>query len=383
MSRSIAALFVILALALAACGSPDAASTAVMASPSTQVEAAASPDVAAPTAAPPVEPTEAAATVPTLTPTPEPAAVLTPLTEPGCCLRPFFFPADGQQVLFIDKPSSADPVGLYGVPLDGGPVELISERVGKVSPDGRYMTYWDETARVVVEDRETGDVWPIPSDGQEVIFSPGGTRLAWEAIAEVGPFSGQPAAISVSNIDGTDARQITTVYGGGIDGWLDESRLLLHGTQEGTAGEALFTYNVESGERVTLAESERLRTAQAAPGGEWVYYAVLHDTSAPEQNGQWVVSADGSQRHQLELTGGVQWRDGSHLLIVPMELDAASHRLVQLDVGTGEYTDLTDPAETPFRILAAEWAASPGGDYVVFVSSEDEALWSMRLPDLP
>ena len=61
-------------------------------------------------------------------------------------------------------------------------------------------------------------------------------------------------------------------------------------------------------------------------------------------------------------------------------MGAPSHRLVEFDAATGQYTDLTDPEQTPFRVLAADWRVSPTGEHVVFVHAEDQALWVLELP---
>ena len=66
--------------------------------------------------------------------------------------------------------------------------------------------------------------------------------------------------------------------------------------------------------------------------------------------------------------------------IIPLELDAPSHQLWEFDTDTGEALPLIDPAQLSFRVSAGEWAVSPTGEHVVFLSAEDESLWLIDLP---
>lgn len=379
MMRRLAAL--LLLLVLTACG-VQAAGNDPPAPPPAQPAA----EVAA---APSMAPAQIA-TVPGATPslatataTVEPAPVLTRLTEPGCCVQPMWSP-DGRMVLFIDRPDATAPTGIYGVSVEGGPVQLITERVAKTSPDGRYIVYLNESAQVVVEDLQTGEVWLIPSDRREPHFSPNSQRLVWTAETGSGAFSQRPSIVSVSEVNGQNAREVITVYGGGFVGWLDDDRMLVQGRIEESNGvlaeEALYAIDLLSGDMDQLAVSDRLRSVQPAPGGEWVFYAIAFDTDDPTRNGMWVVRADGSERHKLEVVGAAQWQDGSRLLIIPMEPGAPSHRVLRFDAETGEMEAITDPAQTPFRILSGDWQVSPTGEHIVFVSAEDLSLWVMTLP---
>ena len=82
---------------------------------------------------------------------------------------------------------------------------------------------------------------------------------------------------------------------------------------------------------------------------------------------------------KLEVVGGYHWRDASHLLIIPLEMDVPSHRLWEFDAETGQAYPITDPAVTPFRVANGDWRPSPTGDHIVFFG-EDESLWLLTLP---
>ena len=57
------------------------------------------------------------------------AIQLTQLTTDGCCTSPFWS-TDSQQVLYIDKPDAASPVGIYGVDITQPQIsQLVTPRV--------------------------------------------------------------------------------------------------------------------------------------------------------------------------------------------------------------------------------------------------------------
>lgn len=321
------------------------------------------------------------AIVPAPSPTPFIPSMIR-LTGSGCCSQPYWSP-DGQTVLFLDQPTADDPLGIYGISVNGGAPQLVTRDIGLPSPDGRYIAYLNDDEETIVQEVASGTQWVIPDGGRRVYFSPGSTRLAWTETVTVGGFDDQSTTISISNLDGTDAHVLTTVYGGGIVGWLDDDRLALAGKdQPGEELTRLFILSVVDGARLDLAQNQRLRAASVGPAGQWILYTVTFDPDSPEEDGLWVISTDASRHYKLAVVGSARWRDATHLLIIPMEVDAPSHRLWQFDAATGEAVPLTDPAVTPFRVQAGDWSVSPTGEYIVFLSADDQALWLFNLPPL-
>lgn len=304
---------------------------------------------------------------------------MTRLTEPGCCVQPFWTP-DGRIVLFIDKPGLTSESGIYGVSIGGGEPTLISERVGLPSPDGHYMTYLNEDGETVVEEVSSREQSIIPNGGLRVFFSPGSKRLAWAEIIGTSDFDRRRIIISVSDLNGENATELITVFGGGIVGWLDDDHLLLVGATRLSPDLSLFSLSVTDGERFDLVRNHRIYSASIAPGGQWVLYTIALGPDMVELDGFWVISADAKQHYKLETVGSAHWRDGTHLLIIPIEPDAPSHRLWQFDALTGEVEPLTDPEQLPFRVAAGDWSVSPTGEHVVFLNAEDQALWLITLP---
>lgn len=302
------------------------------------------------------------------------------LTGPGCCVQPFWS-FDGQFIRFIDQPAPTMPTGIYEVSIEGSSnIRLYSEQIGLPSPDDRYLAFLDEAGETVVQEVGSGAQSVIPNGGLRVFFSPGSERLAWADIADSGNFDHRPAVIGISDIDGANVQELITVYGGGIVGWLNDDTLLLIGRDRpGEPDEKLFTLSVIDGARRDLVSEERIYTASVAPGGEWMVYTIAFDPDSVESDGLWVVSTDGESRYKLDVVGSARWRDASRLLIIPIEMDAVSHRLWQFDSQTGKVEPLTDPDQQPFRVASGDWIVSPTGRYVVFLNAEDESLWMIDL----
>jgi hypothetical protein len=302
------------------------------------------------------------------------------LTGPGCCVQPFWS-ADGQYVRFIDQPAPTMPTGIYEVSIEGSSnVRLYSEQIGLPSPDDRYLAFLNESGDTVVQEVSSEAQSVIPNDGLRVFFSPGSARLAWADLADSGNFDQRPAVIGISDIDGANTQELITVYGGGIVGWLNDDTLLLIGRDSpGEPDESLFTLSVIDGARRDLVSEERIYTSNIAPGGEWVVYTIAFDPDSSENDGLWVVSTDGEARYKLDVVGSARWRDASRLLIIPIEMDAVSHRLWQFDSESGTVEPLTEPDQHPFRVASGDWNVSPTGRYVVFLNAEDESLWLIDL----
>lgn len=331
----------------------------------------------------PAEPTPDAGDSPAPTQPEGSSPALTRLTEPGCCVKPQFS-ADGQTVIYLDQPAVGQPVGVYGVSIAGGEPALYSARIGDFSPDGRYLSYLLRQEQTIVENRETGADVPIRNGGRRVTFSPGVTRLAWNESVDSGNFDQRPSTVWVADLNGENAQVVAERVGGGLAGWLDDEHLLLSGAPlDDPSNRGLDVLSLADGSTVRLITSRRLRTATPSPDGTWVAVAVALDTEDPDLNGMWVIRADGEERHRLPVDGGMQWRDGTRLLVVPLEMGAESHRLLEFDAATGEMAPLTDPAVTPFRIFAGDWKVSPTGQHVVFVSAADQAIWLLTLPPAP
>lgn len=393
----------ILAVVLAACGgSAEPERVAQLPAAPAQVAAAAAArptEPPAPSATPTQTPEPTATATPTPTATPTETATSTPTPEPplqavqlttgGCCTQPFWSP-DSQQVRFIDQPAADQLVGIYGVPV-AEPLaapQFVTERLEESTASPRYLieTGGDAT---VIERRSDGVRWTVPAGGRNVFISPDETRIAWTVTNSDAPSSNQVAALWLANLDGSEAQQIATLPRGGLSGWIDDDTLLISSRESLESREQILSaYNLADGSRIELARAERLRGQVLSPSGGWLVYYVTFDPD-PSKNGLWLVSTDGSESIQLadDLFGSYQWRpcpdrctpEEDRLVIVPLQIDAPVHRLLELAPATGDVRQLTDPAVTPFKIANGDWRISPDGRYVAFVESSDRNIWVIGL----
>jgi Tol biopolymer transport system component len=338
-------------------------------------EAASTPTIAAfPTA----RPTHTPEPTPTITPTPTPR--LRQLTTHGCCVMPAWSP-DSKQVLFVDKPSAQSETGIYAVDIDQPQEPQLSGPVGIYSPDRSLVAYPVDT-RTIVEKISNGDRWVIPNNGQALEFSPDSRRVAWEIEAISGPYDERQTDIFMANFDGTDAVKVARVYGGGLVGWLPRGvNLLFMGRSSlDTRDRTLTALDLRTNEAADLVMAERIGGVGTSSDGSWVAYFISFNAD-DERNGIWVQRTDGSDARKLDLWGAYQWRDDSHLLVIPARTSPdQAFELWDVNAATGEKQKLTDAAVTPLNILNGDWRVSPDGKYVVFVNSDDRNLWLLELP---
>ncbi len=361
---------------------PAPSSTAVTGAMATTDEPTATPAFAA-IAELSSEPTPSPTASPTLIPAPR----LSQLTSGGCCVQPFWSP-DGQRVLYIDRPGQEAPAGLWGVDLQGNPPEFVTDRVGIYSPDIQKRAFL-KNGETVVEQLSTGEQWVIPSGGRAVSFSPDGMWLAWTAGQSGPPFDRAQREVWASRFDGSQARQVFSAFSGGVVGWFPDGRLLVNGRSEALeGGQAFWELNLDADSQprtvhlVELDPGTRLRGAEISPDGNWLVYMVTFSSDA-NMNGLWLVDVRSGESRRLDLFGAYQWRDGGHLLVIPLDLSQTFQRLFQVQADTGQVEALSDPAVTPFKIANGDWHISPDGQRVAFVSAEDQNIWLLTLPERP
>jgi hypothetical protein len=318
--------------------------------------------------------------IPSNTPPPSttatPAPVLRRLTTGGCCVEPFFSP-DGERILFIDKPNADAPTGLWYTDREANLPQFYTDKLGVFSADLSLRAF-PQNGTTIVERLADGTRWTIPNSGRPVSFSPDGTQLAWTGGQSGPPFDTALREIWLSNIDGSQARQLIRLYGGGFAGWLADGNILVSGRVEFNGSDGLWTVTTD-GIAANLVESERIRSESISPGGSWVIYQQLFSAD-PGNNGIFAVKTDGSRRFQIPLFGAYRWRDDSRLLLIPLEMDATDHRVIQINLEDGSQCTITDPLATGFKVANGDWTVSPGGNAIAFVSAEDHNIWMMTIP---
>ncbi|MCB0193661.1 MAG: hypothetical protein KDJ65_17060, partial [Anaerolineae bacterium] len=202
----------------AAISEPDAPQAVISATP---IAIAAQPlatdtPLPLPTSSPAANPTATFTPLPIVPPEPE----LRQLVQGGCCVQPFFSP-DSQYVLFIDKPDTEAPVGVYGIDLSDPQATpaLINDEIGFRSPDRTVVATMNGNLAQFV-DETSGERWSIDTDGNWPSYSPDSQQILWEARDPEGPFDARQTDVWVADEKGDNPRLVTTVRGGGVVGWL-------------------------------------------------------------------------------------------------------------------------------------------------------------------
>lgn len=382
-----------LVLLLAGCSSaePSPPETAISLPPSSPIPTVSptapiveSIDDAAGSEPVPAVPSLHPSTTPTLSLSLTPAPALRRLTNGGCCVEPFWSP-DGQQVLYIDRPSQDTPSGLWSVDALGSAPQFITDRLGIYSADMQLRAF-PQNGATYIEDLSTGEQESLPNGGRAVSFSPDKAWLAWTAGQSGPPFNIARRDIWISRVDGNQDRMVFSGIRAGFEGWFPDGRLLVSGLVEGPDSEqALWVLSPDQTqdgqpELVELGRGGRLRDARISPNGEWVAYLVTFSTD-PAQDGLWLADARSGERHRLDIFGGYQWRDDQRLLILPLELSQPVHRLLQVEAKSGQLQAVTEPSITPFKIANGDWSVSPDGEMITFVSADDGNIWVLELPD--
>jgi len=371
-------------LFLSACTAPPTPTP----TPTVPPAPAATATVAASATSLPTANATASAVRPTETPTPTelgqaitltPEPVLRQLTSGGCCVQPSWSP-DGQEVWFIDRPSETAAAGLWAVPAAGGAPRFVTNKLGIYSPDRTVFAY-PLAGQTYIERVSDGTRWTVPAGGRAIAFSPDGTRIAWQVASSSINFDRRAVQIWVANVDGSAARSVATLSGGGLGDWLpDGQRVLVSGRDSGDRVGFAGTLNVDDGSLVTVVAAPNLRGAQVSPGGGWLAYQVAFSGDAA-QDGLWVLPLTGGAPLRLVLFGAYRWRSEGQLLVIPLEPGTTAMRLVQVDASTGAARDLTDLAITRLHIVGGDWALAPDGRRIVYVSADDHNLWLLELPE--
>jgi Tol biopolymer transport system component len=385
--KHLAAPIVLLLLTLTACAGSAAATQPTITPMPTTAPVAVATLPASQLDTPPPMATSTATRTPTRTPvpspTPTPAPALTQRTR-GCCVQPFFSP-DGRQVLFIDKPDPNAAAGIYGLYLAQPLAEpaLVYETIGFYNPDMDIVAQVENSDMVRFFNIATGQSWTVNTGGNWPQFSPDSTQITWTAADTEGPYDRRQNDIWLANLDGSQARLVRTLYGGGLAGWFPNGEQILVLGRDNPALEdvTLSVLNLTTGQQTHLFQQKRIRGAEISPGGSWViFYLTFADN--PTDNGVWVVNPQGTVRQKLNTPGfgAYRWRTDSTLLYIPMRISPRdSMQFWEIDVAANTSRPLTNPVQLSFAIANGDWDVSPDGRRVVFVNSADQNIWLLTL----
>ena len=180
-------------------------------------------------------------------------------------------------------------------------------------------------------------------------------------------------------MDGSGARKVADLAGGGLNAWFPDGRRLLVTSRVDNVSQIVML-DVADASQTVIARAARFQGIGLSPGGGWAAYTVVFSGDS-SVDGLYVARTTGQPDRRLDLFGAIAWRSEGRLMVIPLELSVASNRLVEYDMETGSAQALTDPAQTPFQIAAGSWALSPDGRRLAFVSAAGRNLWVLDLPE--
>lgn len=302
------------------------------------------------------------------------------ITDGACCANPTWS-ADSSRVLFVDRSGNPASTAIYGVdPRDPGAIKTAFSSVAFLSPSEGYALLPGESS--ILERVFDGRRLRLPTDFGNLSYSPSEARVAWSVSQTSGNFDRLSTTIFTANLSSAPGvfsasapRRLLTTYGGGVVGWLDESKLLVTGKSSPTERDrALRVLDVPSGQSRVLARALNFRSLNISPGGRWIAYTVAFDSQA--RNGLFVIDTTSDQSRRVPWFGSYRWRDANRIVYVPLALRAASHSLMEFDVRTNQSRALID---LKARIENDQWQISPDGRRAAFVNAADHDLYALEL----
>ena len=308
---------------------------------------------------------------------------LTKLTDGGCCRNPVWHP-DGTKILYTDAAPNQQSAATWAVPADasGAPTVFLPS-AATVSPDGGRVAFPDTANRVTrIQEFGKQSTATLSNNAAYVWFSADGRQVAWlERAPGAQPSSNVDRLVRVwvANADGNNARRLgPTVRAGDLAWFPDGGRLLFSGRDTDGGNPGISILDINGGTLTQVVSAFSPRGMRLSPDGtQIVYLAALEEK--PEDNGLFIVKADGSAKRKLPLVGGFRWApDSKSLVMLPFQTDNGPDQLVRVDATSLTATPLTDRAALPFRVAQDEWQLAPDGARIVFNALTDSNVYVLR-----
>ncbi len=300
------------------------------------------------------------------------------LTGGGCCVSPFWS-ADSTRVLFIDRPTK-DAAGIYGVNALNPTGSRLTGTVAQFSASQRFAVLPGETS--IVERLRDGKRVTLPTKAGNLYFSDSETKLAWSVSGPSRRYDTQPTQIYVSSLNSASSLSVSkpkllaTLYGASIAGWIGEAELLVTGKSSPSGRDrSLRAINVTTGAGRVFSTALSQRGVSLSPGSRWVAYYVAFDSVT--RNGLFVLDTKTGSQRRLDAFGSYRWRDANNLLLIPLEVNATTHRLLSWDAKDGQKRELV---RLNAKVTGDDWQVSPNGSRVVYLNAKDRNLYALELP---
>lgn len=293
----------------------------------------------------------------------------------GTCCPGVVWAPDSRSLLFLDGPPVRSATGIYSVPANGGAVTRRFATVAYFSPQLLWAVRPGTGDSTTLERLGDGRKFTLPTRGADVSWTEAETRLAYTRSDTSGNYDRRASRVYVADIFGAP-RQVATLYGGGISGWIGETTLLLNGKLNAAGRDRdLFTLDTRSGTRRTLTSALGFRGLSLSTDGSRVAYSIAFDSAA--RNGLWVQNTAGGAAKRLDAFGSYRWRDASRLLLIPLMPDGSPHVLREYNARTGTWRTLGDLGD---QVRQGDWSVSPDGTLISYLSARDGNVRVVNLP---
>jgi len=266
------------------------------------------------------------------------------------------------------------------VPAQGGGESIIFGQAAVLSRDWTLVAFPRE-GETEVKRLADGERWVIPDEGRGIRFSPSGASVAWIVASKGASYPDRrQQTIWLARSNGTLAHAAVTITGGGLIGWDDdEQALLVVGRVTGAGKTGIWSVDLASGRKTMLHAADGIMDPLLSPDRRWLAFSVALQAD-PGQNGLWLMRSDGSVTLKVTPFGAYRWRSNSRLLLIPLDLADQGAALWEVDAAKGSARQLTLPKVISLPIANNDWAASPDGKAIVYVSTIDRAIWRLDLP---
>jgi murein DD-endopeptidase MepM/ murein hydrolase activator NlpD len=307
------------------------------------------------------------------------------ITRGNCCTQPYWS-TDSEQVLFVDRPQPDAPTGIWGVDVEApspGEPQLVNDRLGIYSPNGRLIAYPDQASGMAVVERlDDGQKWRIDTAEESISFTPNSQQVVWirgedEAVQTVARED-----LWIAKTDGENARSIFSGQSLDTIGWLAEDIILLTESIPRTSNDRLLKLAIGDGTVTELMTGPRMRGAVLSPDRQHVVYYVRFEPD-PEDNGTWILdladAAAGPQK--APFFGSYRWRDSNRLIYVPLDPNAITHSFYEYDIVSGQTRSIF-PTDTQLTVANNDWQVSPDGTQIVLLAARGPALdglWAIEI----
>lgn len=273
-----------------------------------------------------------------------------PTPQPGLCLTQDTInqisqlPANLAQgkALFYEQIDGTEKWGLVLYNLDGSGRQVVvpEGNWGALSPDGKQVAYSGIDNAIHIVEVDTGAEQVLPkASGFNIHWSPDGKQLGYIHLG-----GGVVDSAAIANVDGTQAKQVSTLSYETIIGWSPEgARLYFAAPYTGGAAWKVFGYEASSAVTQELFTIEngtpKFLNPKLSPDGQWIAYRGRDNSSV------YLVHPDGSGMRLLaDSLGatGIEWSHSGWLGISLAKQDSSQSKTILVKPDSCEIYQLPD-----------------------------------------